>query len=289
MPVRIRNGLIYTVLAAAVTLVLTGLAGAQAQGLAELKGTVAFSSDRSGPWRLWLVNADGSDLRQLTQGAGEENDVDPVFNSDGTKVLFSSTRGGKIGIWTVSTGGGTPERICDGDQAEWSADDKQIAFRRDKRIWVRTLASGDEKAVSPESFPNCSGPAWHPKEPSLSFAARWDGGNAIFLMQTAGGEPTKVYDKKGACEPHFTPDGALIVYETETNICTIQPDGQKNRTITFQAGVQRYGRPSPDGQHIVYCQGVTEKGPWELYVVSIKGGYPVKLTEGGSDMNPDWK
>ena len=25
------------------------------------------------------------------------------------------------------------------------------------------------------------------------------------------------------------------------------------------------------------------------YVVSIKGGYPVKLTNGGSDMNPDWK
>jgi len=59
--------------------------------------------------------------------------------------------------------------------------------------------------------------------------------------------------------------------------------------ITFQAGVQRYGRSSPDGQHIVYCQGVSEKGPWELYVVSIKGGHPVKLTNDGSDMTPDWK
>ena len=283
-----RIGTLHAAFTAVAAVVLTGLLGAQAQGLTDLKGTIVFSSDRSGPWRLWLVNADGSDLRQLTQGAGEEQDVDPVFSTDGTKVLFSSTRGGKPGIWTITLSGGEPERVCDGDQAEWSPDEKQIAFRRDKRVWVRTLASGSEKAVSPESYPNCSGPAWHPKNSSLTFAARWDAGNAIFLMPPDG-EPAKVYDKKGACEPHFTPDGALIVYETETNICTIQPDGEKNRTITFQAGVQRYGRPSPDGQHIVYCQGVSEKGPWELYVVSIKGGYPVKLTNGGSDMNPDWK
>jgi len=262
---------------------------AQAQAPEEIKGTIVFSSDRSGPWRLWLVNADGTDLRQLTLGDTEEQDVDPDFNADGSKVLFSSTRGGAVGIWTIATIGGTPDRICDGDQAEWSPDEKKIAFRRDKRVWVRTLASGEEKSVSPESYPNCSGPTWRPDGSSLAFAARWDAGNAIFLMPPDGGEPTKVYDKKGACEPHFTPDGALIVYETETNICTVQPDGQKNRMITFQAGVQRYGRSSPDGQHIVYCQGVSEKGPWELYVVSIKGGHPVKLTNDGSDMTPDWK
>ena len=284
-----RNGAIIALAAIAALLTIPMHSTAHAQGLEGLKGTIAFSSNRSGTWRLWLVNADGSNMRQLTQGDTQDQDVDPVFNADGSKLLFSSTRGGKTGIWSVAVSGGAPERICDGDQAEWSPDGKQIAFRRDKRLWLRTLASGEEKAISPESFPNCSGPAWEPKGARLAFAARWDAGNAIFLMPAAGGEPTKVYDKKGACEAHFTPDGALIVYETETNICTVQADGQKNRTITFQAGVQRYGRTSPDGQHIVYCQGVTEKGPWELYVVSIKGGYPVKLTEGGSDMNPDWK
>ena len=268
---------------------LAALPALAADDLQALKGSIAFSSNRSGTWRLWLVNANGSEMRQLTKDDGEGQDVDPVFNRDGSKILFSSTRGGKVGIWTISVADGKSERVCDGDQAEWSPDESQIAYRRDNRIWVRDLKSGAEKAASPESFPTCSGPAWSGDGKSLAFAARWDAGNGIYLMPAAGGEPVKVFDKKGACEPHFTPDGALIVYETETNICTIQPDGQKNRTITFQAGVQRYGRTSPDGQHIVYCQGVSEKGPWELYVVSIKGGYPVKLTTGGSDMNPDWK
>ena len=67
------------------------------------------------------------------------------------------------------------------------------------------------------------------------------------------------------------------------------PDGKKNCLVTYFGGVQRYGRFSPDGKTIVYCQGVSERGPWELYRIPAQGGSPVKLTEGGSDMNPDWR
>ena len=260
-----------------------------AQQPPELEGTMVFSSDRSGPWRIWLMEASGENLRPLTEGDEDAHDVDPVFNKDGTAVVFSSTRGGALGIWTVPAEGGSPVRLCDGDQAEWSPDDKQIAFRREGRIWIRTLESGAEQALTPEAWTQCSGPAWHPDGKTLVFARLLEGKNAVYSMPAAGGEPKMIYDKKGACEPHYTPDGALIVYETESNICTIQPDGQKNRMVTFQAGVQRYGRTSPDGKHIVFCQGVNENGPWELYVVPIAGGYPARLTEGGSDMNPDWK
>jgi len=34
---------------------------------------------------------------------------------------------------------------------------------------------------------------------------------------------------------------------------------------------------------------MTENGPWELYIIPSRGGTPVRLTEGDSDMNPDWK
>jgi Tol biopolymer transport system component len=260
-----------------------------AQSLDGLKGSILFSSDRSGPWRLWQINADGTDLEQITKGDSDTHDVDPVASKDGKTVLFSSTRGGTIGVWTMPLSGGEATRICDGDQAEWSTDEKQIAFRREGKIWLRTLADGAEKSVSPDDWDQCGGPAWHPSGKTLVFAALFEGKNGIYSIPAAGGAPTKLYDKKGACEPHFTPDGALIVYETETNICTLVPDGSKSRMITYQAGVQRYGKASPDGKHIVYCQGVSERGPWELYVVSSKGGYPVKLTETGSDMNPDWR
>jgi Tol biopolymer transport system component len=80
-----------------------------------------------------------------------------------------------------------------------------------------------------------------------------------------------------------------LVYETETHICTINPDGTKNRVITYYGGVQRFARFNPDGSKLVFCQAASPQGPWELYIVPIAGGAPIKLTDGGSDMYPDWK
>ena len=287
-------------------------------GAAPRSGQIVFSSNRTGAWRICTVQADGSHLKQLTQSDSDDQDVDPMFSPDGQSVLFTSTRGGKAGIWRMEAGStgaspdgsgvapgtkqgqaaaklssavpvGTPERICDGDQAEWSPDGTKIVFRLQERIFTRDLSSGQEKPLTPEDWPHCSAPAWSPDGKTIAFAARWDAGNAIYLVPAKGGQPVKVYDKQGACEPHWSPDGARLVYETETHICMIDPDGTKNRLITYFGGVQRYARFSPDGKWLVFCQGVSEQGPWELYVIPATGGSPQKLTEGGSDMYPDWK
>ena len=250
---------------------------------------IVFSSNRSGAWRIWLAEADGAKPRQLTKQDGDEQDVDPMFSPEGKSILFTSTRGGKAGIWRMALDGSKPQRICDGDQGEWSPDGKKIALRRDERILIRDLVDGSEKSVTPADWPHCSGPAWRPDGKSLAFAARWDKGNGVFIVSAEGGKPTKVYDQQGACEPHWSPDGGRIVYETETHICAVNADGTKNRPITSFGGVQRYARYSPDGKRVVFCQGVSEKGPWELYTIPATGGTPRKLTEGGSDMYPDWK
>ncbi len=264
---------------------------------------IVFSSNRSGPWRIWIMNADGSAMRQLTKGKPDDHDVDPAFSPDAKTILFSSNRGGKNGIWKIPVNGASsPERLCDGDQAEWSPDGTRIVLKCNEKIYIRNLASGKEKTISPIDWPgshfaknrkvgppHCSGPAWSPDGKTIAFACRWDADNMIFTVDAAGGKPTKVYDKQGACEPHWSPDGQLLTYETETHICTIRPDGTKNRLITYFGGVQRYPQWSPDGKYLLYCQGVTERGPWELYMIPSKSGTPVKLTEGGSDMNPDWK
>jgi Tol biopolymer transport system component len=181
------------------------------------------------------------------------------------------------------------QRVCDGDQAEWSPDGKSIVYRRDETLFTRELTSGRETQISPADWPHPSAPAWSPDGKWIAFACRWEAGNGIFITSPQGGEPTKVYDRKGACEPHWSPDGSRLLYETETHICTIAPHGTKNRPVTWFGGVQRYARYSPNGRWIVFCQGASPRGPWELYVIPAQGGSPRKLTEGGSDMHPDWR
>jgi Tol biopolymer transport system component len=252
-------------------------------------GRIVFSSNRSGQWRIWAVSPDGSGMKQLSEGSEDDRDVDPVFSPDARSILFSSTRGGRTGVWRTRADGSKPKRICDGDQAEWSPGGTKIVLRRDERLVVRDLASDKERTISPEDWPHCGGPSWSPDGKAIAFAARWEEGNAIFLVSPDGGKPTRIHGGKGACEPHWAPDGSLLVYETETHIGTIRPDGTRNRLVTWFGGVQRYARFSPDGKHIVFCQGASERGPWELYVIPAAGGTPRKLTAGGSDMHPDWQ
>ena len=259
-------------------------------------GLIVFSSNRSGPWHIWSARPDGSDLKEITksqtrpgEGGVDENDVDPAVSPDGQSILFSSTRGGKVGVWRMPLDGAKMERLCDGDQAEWSPDGKRIALRRSERIFVRDLAGSAEKCITPEKFAHCSGPSWSPDGKTIAFACRWDAGNAIFTVAADGGEPVKVYGEQGACEPHWSPDGNRLVYETETHVATVSPDGKDNRLVTTFGGVQRYPRWSPDGKFIVFCQGASERGPWELYIIPSAGGRPKQITEDGSDMNPDWR
>jgi len=255
----------------------------------KLPSRIVFCSDRDGPWRIWSCKPDGSDLKRLTAAADDAHDVDPAWAPGGAGILFTSTRGGKAGVWRMALPAGKPKRICDGDQAEWAPDAKKIALRRAGRIVVRTLAGGKERIVSSKSLKLCSGPAWSPDGRTIAFAGRAGDRNAVYLVPAAGGAAKKLYDKKGACEPHFSPDGKRIVYETETHICTIGVDGRDNRPVTWYGGVQRYGRYSPDGKRIVFCQAPSPAGPWQLYVVGAAGGTPAKLTEGASDMHPDWR
>ena len=114
---------------------------------------IIFSSNRGGSWAIWSVLPDGSGLSQISKPAKEEQDVDPAFNSDGSRVLWTATRGGKAGRGGRARDGSDVKRVCDGDQGGWSPDSKSIVLRRGGELGTRELASGKEKVVSESNIP----------------------------------------------------------------------------------------------------------------------------------------
>ncbi len=58
---------------------------------------------------LWLTNADGTGLRQLTTSA--ESESNPRWAPDGRSVFFLSTRGGSSQVWQLRMDGGESRRV----------------------------------------------------------------------------------------------------------------------------------------------------------------------------------
>jgi len=73
---------------------------------------IAFSRFDNNQWNIYVMNADGSDVRKLTDGSFN---VNPSWSPDGKQILFQSDRdGGQQQIFVVPSDGGQARRITEG-------------------------------------------------------------------------------------------------------------------------------------------------------------------------------
>jgi len=64
---------------------------------------LSFSSDVSGNWDIWVMNADGAGLTQLTDD--QKNQFAPSFSPDGKWLAFASNISGSYDVWLMKTDG----------------------------------------------------------------------------------------------------------------------------------------------------------------------------------------
>jgi dipeptidyl aminopeptidase/acylaminoacyl peptidase len=97
-------------------------------------GVKRYELEAGKTWsEIWMMAADGSDLRQMT--SGRKNDTEPRFSPDGKKLLFQSDRSGSGQVWTMAVDGGEPKQLSKFGpgvgNAEWSPDGKHVAVTAD--------------------------------------------------------------------------------------------------------------------------------------------------------------
>ena len=70
---------------------------------------IVFSGMYEGRFNIFSINADGSDLRQLTEE--NQNNEDPCWSPDGRYIVFSSDRHGGYHLYLMNANGQNQRRI----------------------------------------------------------------------------------------------------------------------------------------------------------------------------------
>ena len=259
--------------------------------LATLKGTIVFSSDRSGSMKIWTMHASGKNAKQLTKSAGA--DADPRFSPDGKRILYTTLRGGFPEIWLMNRDGSEPKLVTKGSQGSWAPDGKSIVFINDNQTFVRELATGKERLVIPKTWERCGVPSFSPDGKRVAVASRHLGDIRIFLLginDKEGKETVQLETEEACCTPVWSMDGKKILYQTVNgHIHEVGIDGKSPDQLTFGADIQHDARYSPDGTMIIFCRAPNADGPWQICVQRVNGDEEfVAITKEGSNQLPDW-
>ncbi len=114
-------------------------------------------------------------VRKLTSGS--TIDTSPEPSPDGSKVVFTSNRGGGPQVYMMSAGGQDVHRI----------------------------------SFTGSNY--CTSPAWSPKGDRLAFTCLV-GGNQIFVVGVEGGRPLQMTFGGNNEDPNWSPDGRYLVFSS---------------------------------------------------------------------------
>jgi ABC-type sugar transport system substrate-binding protein len=221
---------------------------------------IAFVSNREneqgGGQYIYIMNADGSDVRQLTTGNNSDH---PDWSHDGSAIVFSSDANGNNEIYVIKADGGVePTNLTNSDvqdtQPTWSPDGSKIA-------WL----SGSD--------------------------GNWD----IFVMYADGSNIKQLTDNGKVTDVAWTIDNQIFSYwENQENgcfNCVMDADGSNVIDAGGKGEMQRY-IPfwTLNGDRVELVSVSLNGSDEEIYLVSdIYPDMFLNLTNNpGNDRNPDW-
>ena len=262
-------------------------------------GKIAFVSDRDGNREIYVVNADGSGLSQLTNDLTD--DAVPIWSPDGEYLLFTCNIVGEESDHCVMKADGSGRvnltRQVTGREGDrsWSPDGQRIAVQsygdKTSNIYVVNAdGSGLTNLTKSEIYGQI--PRWSPDSQRLAFRCsrnlcviNADGSGLINLTNDTIHPGERIA---------WSPDGHRVAFDCDRDICVINADGSGPVAEPYSRA--RTGLPvggftwSPDGQRIVFATG-TDIGIRNtyVYVMNADGSGLIALGEWPvNDCCPAW-
>jgi Tol biopolymer transport system component len=261
------------------------------------QGLLAFHADPGGDSGLYVMSADGSDVRLTSSNLA--GDPFSRWSPDGTRLLFLSGAYGEGALRLLDLRA-KRERTIGSDTVRayaWSPDGRSLVYESDDATMWIAPAGG---AGKPRRLGRGHGPDWSPD-------GRWiayfdvSGDPDVFKLPVRGGKPVRLTGRRGAdFSPQWSPNGRTIAFVSErdgnTELYVVSADGLRTRRLTRDPAPDEAFQWAPDGRRLAYVSYRDGAEPTsigignaEIRTVDIATGRVVQLTHNRVwDGDPAW-
>ncbi len=259
---------------------------------------IAFDSDRDGDEEVYVMDADGTDPRQLTRS--QYANAWPQWSPDDSRIVFSSTRDGDWEIYTMAADGSDARRLTysPGRDAHpaWlgpgrivfqsprhSADASEVdlfTMNTDGLRQRRLLAAPGFDGVAVPS-PDHRWIAFQRGVPDLrrpsEQAYRWE----LFLVDSSGMNERRLTQGPWSSQvPSWNPDGTRLAFHSDSTgrdqLYLLELATGRTTSLTTSTGSDHAPSFSPDGRYVAFTSD--RDGSMDLYVLRIADGTVRRLT-----------
>ena len=185
---------------------------------------IAFASERDGAGDIYVMNANGSNLRRLTNSEDKEG-TSLEWSPDGTRIAYVAIK--PDGNWEVRIigleVGAQPQdfahRTADEWQPRWSPDGRSIAYTSYRSgapdIMISNIYAGTLEQPTKGVGQNYL-PVFSPDGTRLAFVSNRDGNNEIYVMNRDGSNLTRLTNNPAIdVTPTWSPAGTQIAFTSE--------------------------------------------------------------------------
>jgi TolB protein len=250
---------------------------------------VAFVSDFTGAKQIYVCDADGANVEQVTRHS--TGCTSPSINTD--FLAYTGYTSGMPRVVVVDMGAGQERQITAtpgmNSDITFAKDGRRVAltmsFVGNPEIFVLDLPTSHAVCVT-ESVGTPASPAWHPGGELLAFSSNEGQGPRLFIVDTGTERPATPWPTGYAfsTDPEWAPDGkriALTVRSAGDYAVAVKPYPSGTARIV-QRGAQ-HPTWSPDGRSLAYVQN------GQLWIHDLESNQRRSIVTGRGEISePTW-